>query len=101
MGDPIFETISISRLSLIFTDATVAFSRGRYVTSQSDSRLLRRLDTLDAATTPEDMNLPRFDFHQLGGFNPPRYTVHINDPWCFTFEFENGDAYVVDFEQYY
>ena len=64
------------------------------------SRLLRRLDALDAATTPEDMNLPGFDFHQLGGFNPPRYTVHINGPWCVTFEFENGDAYIVDFEQY-
>ena len=65
------------------------------------SRLLRRLDALDAATTPEDMNLPGFDFHQLGGFNPPRYTIHINGPWCVTFEFENGDAYIVDFEQYH
>lgn len=65
------------------------------------TRLLRRLDALDAATKPEDMNLPGFDFHQLNGFNPARYTVHINGPWCVTFEFENGDAYIVDFEQYH
>ena len=65
------------------------------------TRLLRRLDALDAATKPEDMKLPGFDFHQLNGFNPARYTVHINGPWCVTFEFENGDAYIVDFEQYH
>ena len=71
------------------------------IDARMHGRLLRRLDALDAATTPEDMNLPGFDFHQLGGFNPPRYTVHINGPWCVTFEFENGDAYIVDFEQYH
>jgi proteic killer suppression protein len=25
----------------------------------------------------------------------------VNGPWCITFEFENGDAYRVDFEQYH
>lgn len=64
-------------------------------------RILRRLDVLDAATTPEDMNLPGFDFHGLKGHNPTRYTVHVNGPWCITFEFRGGDAYVLDFEQYH
>jgi proteic killer suppression protein len=64
-------------------------------------RILRRLDALDAATVPEDMNLPGFDFHRLKGHNPTRYTVHVNGPWCITFEFRDGDAYVLDFEQYH
>ena len=64
-------------------------------------RILRRLDVLDAATAPEDMNLPGFDFHGLKGHNPTRYTVHVNGPWCITFEFRDGDAYVLDFEQYH
>ena len=64
-------------------------------------RILRRLDVLDAATVPEDMNLPGFDFHGLTGHNPTRYTVHVNGPWCITFEFRDGDAYVLDFEQYH
>lgn len=64
-------------------------------------RVLRRLDTLDQAERPEDMNLPGFDFHALKGFNPTRYTVHVNGPWCITFEFDNGDAYRVDLEQYH
>ena len=64
-------------------------------------RILRRLDVLDAATAPEDMSLPGFDFHGLKGHNPTRYTVHVNGPWCITFEFRDGDAYVLDFEQYH
>jgi proteic killer suppression protein len=64
-------------------------------------RILVRLDRLDAVTRPEEMNLPGFDFHALRGFKPPRYTVHVNGPWCITFAFENGDAVRVDFEQYH
>ena len=71
------------------------------INAQLHMRILLRLDALDAATRPEDMNLPGFDFHPLKGFSPMRYTVHVNGPWCLTFEFENGDAYIVDFEQYH
>ena len=64
-------------------------------------RILVRLDRLDAANRPEDMNLPGFDYHALQGYEPTRYTVHVNGPWCITFEFEDGDAFRVDFEQYH
>ncbi|MFM7785767.1 MAG: type II toxin-antitoxin system RelE/ParE family toxin [Gammaproteobacteria bacterium] len=64
-------------------------------------RILERLDALDAAERPEDMNVPGFDFHPLKGFDPGRYTVHVNGPWCITFEFSAGDAHRVDFEQYH
>jgi toxin HigB-1 len=64
-------------------------------------RLLSRLDALDAAARPEDVNLPGFDFHALKGFKPIRYTVHVNGPWCVTFEFDGADAVHVDFEQYH
>ncbi|WP_395696641.1 type II toxin-antitoxin system RelE/ParE family toxin [Methylocella sp.] len=63
-------------------------------------RVLVRLDALDAASRPEDLNLPGFDFHALHGV-PQRYTMHVNGPWCVTFEFEDGDAWRVDFEQYH
>jgi proteic killer suppression protein len=51
--------------------------------------------------TPAQMNLPGFDFHPLRGFVPTRYSVHVNGPWCITFEFDSGDAFRVDFEQYH
>lgn len=64
-------------------------------------RLLIRLDRLNAAVLPTDMNHPGYDFHALKGFRPIRYTVHINGPWCITFESEDGNAFRVDFEQYH
>jgi len=64
-------------------------------------RILVRLDRLNVAQRPDEMNVPGFDFHALKGFDPVRYTVHVNGPWCITFEFSDGDAVLVDFEQYH
>jgi len=47
------------------------------------------------------MNVPGFNFHALKGRAPVRYTVHVNGSWCITFEFEKGDAWRIDFEQYH
>jgi proteic killer suppression protein len=63
-------------------------------------RIKQRLDALDAATQPRSMHLPGFEFHGLQG-KPKRYSVHVNGPWCITFEFRDGDAFEVDFEQYH
>jgi proteic killer suppression protein len=65
------------------------------------ARILRRLDRLNVVVAAVEMNLPGFNFHALRGFDPTRYTVHVNGPWCLTFEFKEGDAYAVDFEQYH
>ena len=71
------------------------------IDAKMQKRILRRLDRLNDVTTPEEMNLPGFDFHALKGHRPVRYTVHVNGPWCVTFEFDDGDAARVDFEQYH
>ena len=70
------------------------------VTAVLQERCLRRLDALQQAVVPIDMNVPGFDFHALRG-KPKRYSVHVNGPWCITFEFNRGDAVRVDFEQYH
>jgi len=64
-------------------------------------RILRRLDALDKAEQPQDMDVPGFDFHALRAYRPTRYTVHVNGPWCVTFEFKDGNALRVDLEQYH
>jgi proteic killer suppression protein len=71
------------------------------INSRMHARILRRLDALDAAGKADDLNLPGFDFHALRGFDPTRYTVHVNGPWGVTFEFRDGDAHALDFEQYH
>ena len=76
-------------------------SKSAKIDARIQARVLRRLDVLDQATAASDMDIPGFDFHALRGFDPTRYTVHVNGPWCVTFSFADGDAIDVDFEQYH
>jgi proteic killer suppression protein len=75
-----------------------ADSRG--IPPELRERIARRLSALDAATSAQSMNVPGFDFHALRG-KPTRYSVHVNGPWCITFEWNEGDALRVDLENYH
>jgi len=63
-------------------------------------RALVRLKVLDEAVVPTDLNVPGFNFHRLQG-KPVRYSLHVNGPWCVTFEWEDGEAVRVNLEQYH
>jgi len=74
--------------------------RTRKVRQDLHSRALRRLDALDQAESLTELNIPGFNFHGLHG-KPKRYSIHVNGPWCITFEWEAGDAWRIDLEQYH
>ena len=78
-----------------------ATGKTRKIDAKLHGRILRRLEVLDQAERPEDLNVSGFDFHALRGYQPKRYTIHVNGPRCITFEFHNGDAWRVDLEQYH
>lgn len=72
----------------------------RRIAAELAPRIRRRLDALDAATAPGQMNVPGFDFHPLRG-KPRRYGVHVNGPWCLTFGWDGENAIDVDLENYH
>ena len=74
--------------------------RSRRVKRELHARCMRRLEALDQAESLSDLNIPGFDLHQLRG-KPRRYSLHVNGPWCVTFEWQEGEAFRVDFEQYH
>ncbi len=78
------------------------FERGhsRRVRQDLQSRCIRRLEVVDQAESLSDLNIPGFNFHGLQGV-PKRYSIHVNGPWCITFEWEAGEALRVDLEQYH
>jgi toxin HigB-1 len=76
-------------------------SQTKGIDARMHSRIQRRLDALNAATMPEDTNIPGYNFHPLNGFKPTRYSIHVNGPWCITFAFPVTDAEEVDYEQYH
>ncbi len=63
-------------------------------------RILRRLEALDQAEVLTELNIPGFNFHGLQG-RPKRYSIHVNGPWCITFEWKKNHALRVDLEQYH
>jgi proteic killer suppression protein len=78
------------------------FETGKSARVRSDlhRRAIRRLDALEAAEQLDHLRQPGFDFHPLQG-KPQRYSIHVNGPWCITFEWDNGRALRVDLEQYH
>lgn len=64
------------------------------------ARARLRLGALQAATNLDLLKQPGFQFHPLQG-KPQRYSIHVNGPWCITFEWEEGKAKRVDLEQYH
>ena len=64
-------------------------------------RLRLQLGALDAAKLPSDMNLPGWRWHALKDAMAGRWSVTVNGNWRLTYAFENGDAILVDYEDYH
>ncbi|GHU18720.1 hypothetical protein FACS189475_04670 [Betaproteobacteria bacterium] len=73
----------------------------RGIPAQHAARIERLLDRLDAAVTPEDMDLPGYRFHALIGNRKGDYAVSVSGNWRLTFRFEGEDATDVDLEDYH
>ena len=64
-------------------------------------RLRMLLAALDTSQTIEDMNVPGFRLHPLKESERGRWSVWVNGNWRLTFEFRDGQAYVLDYEDYH
>lgn len=68
---------------------------------QHGKRLRMLLAALDTAKSIEDMNLPGSRLHSLKGKRRGVWSVRIDGNWRLTFEFRDGNAYVVNYEDYH
>lgn len=64
-------------------------------------RLRMLLAALDTAKSIDDMNLPGSRLHSLKGKRRDVWSVRIDGNWRLTFEFRDGNAYVVNYEDYH
>jgi proteic killer suppression protein len=64
-------------------------------------RLRMQLAALDTAQVIDDMDLPGFRLHALKGQLAGRWSITVSENWRLTFEFREGNAYVVDYEDYH
>jgi plasmid maintenance system killer/proteic killer protein, relE/parE family protein, cytotoxic translational repressor of toxin-antitoxin stability system len=56
---------------------------------------------LENAETPDDMNFPGWRLHALTGDLRGHYSVKVNANWRITFRLENGNAEIVDYQDYH
>ena len=68
---------------------------------QHGKRLRLQLAALDTAHVIEDMDIPGFKLHPLKGSDKGRWSIWVNGNWRVTFEFRDGHAYVLIYEDYH
>jgi len=64
-------------------------------------RLRMILAALDTALTVDDMQIPGLHLPPLKGGEHRRWSVWVNGNWRVTFEFRDGHAYALDYEDYH
>ena len=63
-------------------------------------RLKMQLAAINTAQTIEDMDIPGFRLQTLKGKERGRWSILVNGNWRVTFEFANGNAMILDYEDY-
>lgn len=64
-------------------------------------KISMRLVALDTALCIDDIDLPGFRLHSLKGTLEGIWAIDVNKNWRITFEFIDGDAYLVNYEDYH
>ena len=64
-------------------------------------RLRMQLTALDTAQTIQDMDIPGYRLHPLKGKLKGRWSISVSGNWRLTFEFKDGDVYLLDYEDYH
>lgn len=65
------------------------------------AKLRLQLATLHHAETVDAMNVPGWHLHKLQGDLSEHWSVRVNANWRLTFKFENGDAEIVNYQDYH
>jgi proteic killer suppression protein len=65
------------------------------------SRVRMILTALETSLGIEDMDIPGFRLHALKGKLKQRFAVSVSGNWRITFEFRDGNAYILDYEDYH
>jgi toxin HigB-1 len=84
-------------------DWSDSFSTGTNAASRDNTRnkIADILDRLDASVSVQDMSVPGSGLHRLKGTLKNHWSVRVSGNWRITFRFEDGNAYVVDYQDYH
>ena len=64
-------------------------------------RIVLILDAIDAAAEVLELDLPGFRLHRLKGGKKNLWSIRVSANWRITFEFADGDAHILNLEDYH
>lgn len=64
-------------------------------------KLRMQLAALDSALNIEDLDIPGYRLHQLKGDRKGIWSISVSGNWRMTFEFSDGNVYIVNYEDYH
>ena len=71
------------------------------IQAKHERKLRMQLAAIDTATIIDDVDLPGFKLHPLKGDRDGIWSITINGNWRVTFEFIDGNAYILNYEDYH
>lgn len=95
-GLPMIKSFKHKGLGIFFKTGSTKGIQAKHATKLGDI-----LEVLDEAQAPQDMNLPGFRLHPLQGKLKDHWAVDVSGNWRVTFYFEDGHAYVVNYQDYH
>lgn len=71
------------------------------VQAQDADRINDRLQVIDAAKDINELNRQVYKLHPLKGDREGYWSITVRANWRITFQFRNGDAYILNYEDYH
>lgn len=65
------------------------------------NKLRLQLAAVDTATVIDDVNILGFKLHPLKGDREGVWSISVSGNWRVTFEFRDGNAYILNYEDYH
>ena len=71
------------------------------IQSVHSKKLRMQLAALNTATVISDMDIPGYRLHKLKGARKTIWSISVSGNWRITFNYEDGNAYIVNYEDYH
>ena len=71
------------------------------IQSVHSTKLKRQLTALNEAQSIDEMNFPGWKLHPLKGKLKDHWSITVSANWRLTFIFKDGNAYIVDYQDYH
>jgi len=71
------------------------------VQAHHQKKLQMQLAALETALVIDDLKIPGYNLHPLKGHRKEEWSITVNGNWRLTFKFDDGNVYILNYEDYH